>query len=44
VVSLEVVNSAALRTWLMSMGDHAWVLGPEETVAEVVHWLEQMVR
>jgi proteasome accessory factor B len=37
---LEVTNTAALRSWLFELGDHAEVIGPDEVRAEVVSWLE----
>ncbi len=40
VLHLEVTNTAALRSWLFELGDHAKVLGPPEVRAEVVAWLE----
>ena len=40
IVHLEVTNTAALRSWLFELGDHAEVLGPDEVRAEVVAWLE----
>ena len=40
VLHLEVTNIAALRSWLLELGDHAEVLGPPEVRAEVVAWLE----
>ncbi len=40
VLHLEVTNTAALRSWLFELGDHAEVLGPPEVRAEVVAWLE----
>jgi proteasome accessory factor B len=40
VLHLEVTNTAALRSWLFELGDHAEVLGPDEVRAEVVAWLE----
>jgi proteasome accessory factor B len=42
VLHLEVTNTAALRSWLFELGDHAEVLGPEEVRAEVVAWLEAL--
>ena len=42
VLHLEVTNTAALRSWLFELGDHAEVMGPEEVRAEVVAWLEAM--
>jgi proteasome accessory factor B len=40
VLHLEVTNTAALRSWLFELGDHAEVIGPEEVRAGVVAWLE----
>ena len=42
VLHLEVTNTAALRSWLFELGDHAEVLGPDAVRAEVVAWLEAM--
>ncbi|HXQ90482.1 MAG TPA: WYL domain-containing protein [Acidimicrobiales bacterium] len=41
-VHLEVTNTAALRSWLFELGEHAEVVGPEEVRAGVVAWLEAM--
>ncbi len=40
VLHLEVTNTAALRSWLFELGDHAEVLGPDEVRAGMVAWLE----
>jgi proteasome accessory factor B len=37
---LEVTNSAALRSWVLELGDHAEVLGPSPVRADVTGWLE----
>jgi WYL domain len=39
-VRLEVTNTAALRSWLFELGDHAEVIAPDEVRAGVVSWLE----
>ncbi len=39
VVRLEVTNHAALRAWVLEMGQHAEVLAPAEARADVVRWL-----
>ncbi len=40
VVRLEVTNVAMLRSWVLELGEHAEVLGPESVRAAVVSWLE----
>jgi len=40
VVGLEVTNGAALRSWVLELGEHAEVLGPPEVRAGLVAWLE----
>ncbi|HMC51327.1 MAG TPA: WYL domain-containing protein [Acidimicrobiales bacterium] len=40
VVTLEVTNRAAFRSWVLGFLDHAEVLGPPELRAEVVAWLQ----
>jgi proteasome accessory factor B len=40
VVRLEVTNVAALRSWVLELGEHAEVLGPAAVRAELVSWLE----
>ena len=40
VVRVDVTNTAALRSWLLELGEHALVLGPPEVRAEMVTWLE----
>ena len=39
-LELEVTNTAALRSWVLELGDHAEVLGPEELRGAIVRWLE----
>jgi proteasome accessory factor B len=39
-VRLEVTNPAALRSWVLELGHHAEVLGPDELRAEIIQWLE----
>jgi predicted DNA-binding transcriptional regulator YafY len=39
-LSLEVTNAAALRSWVLELGEHAEVLAPETLRAEIAHWLE----
>jgi proteasome accessory factor B len=41
-LQLEVTNTAALRSWLFELGDHAEVLGPDEVRAEIVAWLQAL--
>jgi len=40
VVGLEVTNTAALRSWVLELGEHAEVLGPPDVRADLVAWLE----
>jgi proteasome accessory factor B len=40
VVHLEVTNIAALRSWVLELGEHAEVLGPESVRHDIVAWLE----
>ena len=40
VVRLEVTNVAALRSWVLELGEHAEVLGPEGVRADMIAWLE----
>ncbi|HTT86985.1 MAG TPA: WYL domain-containing protein, partial [Acidimicrobiales bacterium] len=40
VVRMEVTNLAALRSWVLELGEHAEVLGPPEARAHMVAWLE----
>jgi predicted DNA-binding transcriptional regulator YafY len=42
VVHLEVTNTDALRTWVLELGEHALVLGPDEVRADMVSWLEAL--
>ncbi|MGA2520724.1 MAG: WYL domain-containing protein [Acidimicrobiales bacterium] len=37
---LEVTNADALRSWVLELGDHAEVLGPEAVRHDMVAWLE----
>jgi predicted DNA-binding transcriptional regulator YafY len=37
---LEVTNAAALRSWVLELGEHAEVLGPETLRTEIAQWLE----
>ena len=39
VVRLEVTNTAALRSWLLELGEHVVVTSPEAVRAEMVEWL-----
>lgn len=43
VVSLEVVNLAALREWVLGMAQHARVLSPTDVVAHLVGWLDEII-
>jgi proteasome accessory factor B len=38
-VEVTVRNRPAFRSWLLGMGDHAEVTGPEDVRAEIVDWL-----
>jgi len=40
VLHLEVTNVAALRSWLLELGEHAEVLEPDAVRADLVSWLE----
>jgi proteasome accessory factor B len=40
VVRLEVTNIAALRSWVLELGEHAEVLAPESVRADMIAWLE----
>jgi len=40
VLHLEVTNVAALRSWLLELGEHAEVLAPGSVRADLVSWLE----
>jgi predicted DNA-binding transcriptional regulator YafY len=40
VVRLEVTNIAALRSWVLELGEHAEVLGPDDVRADMISWLE----
>lgn len=42
VVSFEVRNRGAFRSWLFGMLDHAVVLGPADLRADIVGWLKAM--
>lgn len=42
VFAFPVTNRAALRAWLLGLGEHAELVGPPELRAEVVSWLEAM--
>ena len=44
VLGLEVTNTAALRTWLLELGDHAEVLAPAAVRDDMVVWLEATAR
>jgi predicted DNA-binding transcriptional regulator YafY len=41
VVSLEIVNREAFRTWVLELLEHAEVLTPPEVRAEIVEWLTE---
>jgi len=36
---IEVTNTDALRSWVLELGDHAEITGPEEVRADLVAWL-----
>jgi proteasome accessory factor B len=36
---IEVTNTDALRSWVLELGDHAEIIGPEEVRADLVTWL-----
>jgi proteasome accessory factor B len=40
VVRLEVTNVSALRSWVLELGEHAEVLGPDRVRAAMIAWLE----
>ncbi|MCK4176537.1 helix-turn-helix transcriptional regulator [Aciditerrimonas ferrireducens] len=40
VLTLEVTNRAALRSWLLDFGEHAELLGPPALREELIRWLE----
>ncbi|HXQ74916.1 MAG TPA: WYL domain-containing protein [Acidimicrobiales bacterium] len=40
VVRLEVTNIAALRSWVLELGEHAEVLAPDSVRADMIAWLE----
>jgi proteasome accessory factor B len=40
VVRLEVTNIAALRSWVLELGEHAEVLAPDSVRGAMVAWLE----
>jgi proteasome accessory factor B len=43
VVRLEVTNIAALRSWVLELGEHAEVLAPDTVRAAMVAWLDAIV-
>jgi proteasome accessory factor B len=43
-VTLPVVNRVAFRSWVLDLLEHAEVLGPDELRADLVAWLEAIVR
>jgi proteasome accessory factor C len=43
VVRLEVTNTAACRSWVLELGDHAEVLAPLLLRDEMAAWLDSMV-
>jgi proteasome accessory factor B len=40
VLRLEVTNVAALRSWVLELGEHAEVLAPDSVRGAMVAWLE----
>jgi proteasome accessory factor B len=42
VVTLQVVNRAAFRAWVLALLDHAEVLDPRELREEIVDWLRAL--
>jgi len=42
LLRLDVTNVAALRSWVLELGDHAEVLAPAALRAELVAWLESV--
>jgi predicted DNA-binding transcriptional regulator YafY len=44
VLSVNVTNRAAFRSFVLGFLDHAEVLGPPELRAELVAWLEDLCR
>lgn len=43
VLRLSVTNVAALRTWVLDLGDHAEVLSPAEIRQDLVAWLHEVI-
>ena len=43
LVRLEVTNTAALRSWVLELGDHAEVLAPGWVRDEMAAWLDSIV-
>ncbi len=43
VVRLEATNTAALRSWVLELGDHAEVLAPQRLRDEIADWLDSIV-
>lgn len=43
VVRLAVTNVAALRAWVLDLGEHAEILGPPEVRRDLVSWLQAVV-
>jgi proteasome accessory factor B len=44
VLRIPVTNRAVFRSWLLDLLDHAEVLAPADLRAEVVNWLQALVR
>lgn len=44
VLRLEVTNPAALRAWVLELGEHAEILSPPELRADLVRWLRAVGR
>jgi predicted DNA-binding transcriptional regulator YafY len=40
VVRLEVTNVAALRSWVLELGEHAEIVAPETVRGDMISWLE----
>jgi len=43
VLRLSVTNVAALRTWVLDLGDHAEILSPPEVRQDLVAWLHEVI-
>ena len=41
-LELEATNPAALRSWVLELGQHAEILGPDDIRADIVEWLRSL--